>query len=75
MNLYQRYKKEAMNMLHNMTVIDVSIFKLMMIIAGLYFAKMIPVLTNAPQIVYITLYFVGAVYIMRKMDWEKIFKK
>jgi hypothetical protein len=55
MNLYRKYIKNAMEIVHKFSLEEVALFKLIMIVTGLLLAKLFPVLTTGSIWIYVLL--------------------
>ena len=62
--------KNSMDMVHNMNVLDVTVFKLTVFTAALLIAKLFPIVLDLNIWVYIAVWAGGAVYLLKNMSWK-----
>jgi len=54
MNLYKKYTKNAMAIVHKMTVLEVGLFKLAITLATIWLVKLVPAIASLNIWVYFT---------------------
>lgn len=70
MNLYQKYTKNAMKIVHNMTVTEVWLFKLAIALATIVLIKLLPIVASLSIWIYFIAFVAVAAYVMRNMKWK-----
>jgi len=60
----------SMNMVQNMNMLDVTIFKLTIFAAALWIAQLFPVILTVNIWIYVTIWAGWAVYLLSKIDWK-----
>jgi len=67
MNLIQKHIKNSMDLVRNFSLTEVVLFKIIMVISGLFLAKLFPVLTSGNIWIYVVIIFWWSAVLLRNM--------